>query len=287
MDLSMEFGEGRMGIQVTVNFECTPFPLLWFLRPGIGCELHLGLISGMAGLIRVGVGWGLSMQLCQGRMGIYTGDSEFCVHFCIPLGSLGGGIGWESHLGSMSAMVGFVRVRVQGRSGVDLRRAIAGRDARAWINLILLLYGLQVPGIRCRATSAPTQFNSSQTEIAPEGTPAMNLMTGAVNALFSFKPFFKFASGQARKMIIERGTDIGFPWAPELARLQIHDWDSELKAAQNPDIEYPEVGISTNFFCFPSLPFILPISVISTVSIVFWVISRIALCVGSQHGLNR
>lgn len=97
----------------------------------------------------------------------------------------------------------------------------------------------------------------------------MNLMTGAVNALFSFKPFFKFASGQARKMIIERGTDIGFPWAPELARLQIHDWDSELKAAQNPDIEYPEVGISSNFFNLPILPFILPISVISTVSIVF------------------
>jgi len=63
-----------------------------------------------------------------------------------------------------------------------------------------------------------------------------------VNALFSFKPFFKFASGQARKMIMERGTEIGHPWAPELARLREYDWDAELKAVQNPDIEYPEVG---------------------------------------------
>lgn len=114
----------------------------------------------------------------------------------------------------------------------------------------------------------------------------MNLMTGAVNALFSFKPFFKLASGRARKMIIERGTDIGFPWAPELARLQMHDWDAELKAAQNPDIEYPEVGIPSDFFFLPTLPFISPISVISTVSIVFSAISRIA-CMGAQHRLKE
>lgn len=100
----------------------------------------------MVGLIRVGGGWDLSMQLRQGRMGIYTGDSEFCVHFCIPLGSLGGRIGCKSHLGSMSAMVGFVRVRVQGRSGVDFRRAIAGRDARALINLTLLFVWVAGPG---------------------------------------------------------------------------------------------------------------------------------------------
>lgn len=75
----------------------------------------------------------------------------------------------------------------------------------------------------------------------PEGTPAMNAMTGAVNALFQFKPFFKFASGQARKMIINRGTEIGHPWAPELARLRVHDWDAELMAAQDTNLEYPEV----------------------------------------------
>lgn len=72
----------------------------------------------------------------------------------------------------------------------------------------------------------------------------MKVMTGAVNALFSFQPFFKFASGQARKMIIERGSEIGYPWEPELARLRQFDWDAELKTVQNPDIEYPEVGSS-------------------------------------------
>jgi len=42
---------------------------------------------------------------------------------------------------------------------------------------------------------------------------------------------------------MERGTEIGHPWAPELARLREYDWDAELKAVQNPDIEYPEVGL--------------------------------------------
>lgn len=88
-----------------------------------------------------------------------------------------------------------------------------------------------------------TQTTTTKTSAVPEGTPAMNAMTGAVNALFSFKPFFKFASGQARKMIIERGTEIGYPWGPELARLREYDWDSELKAVQNLDIEYPEVRL--------------------------------------------
>lgn len=95
---------------------------------------------------------------------------------------------------------------------------------------------------RCQAssTSAREPYNLCQISSVPEGTPAMIAMTGAVNALFSFKPFFKFASGQARKIIVERGTEIGYPWAPELARLREYDWDAELKAVQNLDIEYPE-----------------------------------------------
>ncbi|XP_024400668.1 uncharacterized protein [Physcomitrium patens] len=98
--------------------------------------------------------------------------------------------------------------------------------------------------IRCQASSSSTStrepYNLNQTLTVPEGTPAMKVMTGAVNALFSFQPFFKFASGQARKMIIERGSEIGYPWEPELARLRQFDWDAELKTVQNPDIEYPE-----------------------------------------------
>lgn len=39
---------------------------------GIGCESHLGSISGMAGLVRIGVEWILSMQFCEGRMGVWV-----------------------------------------------------------------------------------------------------------------------------------------------------------------------------------------------------------------------
>ncbi|CAI5491319.1 unnamed protein product [Closterium sp. Naga37s-1] len=57
----------------------------------------------------------------------------------------------------------------------------------------------------------------------------MNLMSGAINALFGFQPFFRFAAGKAREMMVKRGDAIGFPWAPRLAELKRHDWDEELR----------------------------------------------------------
>jgi hypothetical protein len=134
---------------------------------------------------------------------------------------------------------------VDGQSGRDWRAL-----TREWAYVLQSLY------FRCQAssTSAREPYNLCQISSVPEGTPAMIAMTGAVNALFSFKPFFKFASGQARKIIIERGTEIGYPWAPELARLREYNWDAELKAVQNLDIEYPEVGFSILFSPLPLFP---------------------------------
>ncbi|KAI5072750.1 hypothetical protein GOP47_0012856 [Adiantum capillus-veneris] len=74
----------------------------------------------------------------------------------------------------------------------------------------------------------------------PGSLSPMSIATGAVNALFRFKPFFNFAASQAKSMIVKRGTEIGYPWAPELARLQLHDWPSELEAVQNQALTYPD-----------------------------------------------
>ncbi|KAH7403942.1 hypothetical protein KP509_15G001900 [Ceratopteris richardii] len=41
-------------------------------------------------------------------------------------------------------------------------------------------------------------------------------------------------------MIVKRGEEIGYPWAPELAQLQLHDWSSELEAVQNISLTYPD-----------------------------------------------
>lgn len=68
----------------------------------------------------------------------------------------------------------------------------------------------------------------------------MNLMTGAVNALFSFKPFFRFAARKAREMMQERGEAIGHPWGPGLAALSQHDWDAELARVRDSELEYPD-----------------------------------------------
>ncbi|CAI7801907.1 unnamed protein product [Closterium sp. NIES-54] len=67
----------------------------------------------------------------------------------------------------------------------------------------------------------------------------MNLMSGAINALFGFQVdltcFVELESekgtltGKAREMMVKRGDAIGFPWAPRLAELKRHDWDEELR----------------------------------------------------------
>lgn len=133
------------------------------------------------------------------------------------------------------------RRRLCGRGG---EISVWGLESANERGPVCVAHVLQSRCVKCQASSTSTRepSNVSQISSVPEGTPTMNAVTGAVNALFSFKPFFKFASGQARKMIIERGTEIGYPWAPELARLREYDWDAHLKAVQNPDIEYPEVG---------------------------------------------
>lgn len=74
----------------------------------------------------------------------------------------------------------------------------------------------------------------------PGSLSPMSIATGAVNALFLYKPFFNFAAGQAKSMIVKRGSEIGYPWAPELAHLQLHDWSSELDAVQNLTLTYPD-----------------------------------------------
>ncbi|CAI6006498.1 unnamed protein product [Closterium sp. NIES-64] len=87
--------------------------------------------------------------------------------------------------------------------------------------------------VRCKVAS-PGVEKADASASAGEYTPTsdastMNLMSGAINALFGFQPFFRFAAGKAREMMVKRGDAIGFPWAPRLAELKRHDWDEELR----------------------------------------------------------
>jgi len=61
-----------------------------------------------------------------------------------------------------------------------------------------------------------------------------------VNGILSIKPIYNLAKSRARKMMIERAEAIGVPWRDRVAQLKDHDWDSELAAVENPNLEYPQ-----------------------------------------------
>ncbi|CAM6102340.1 unnamed protein product [Calypogeia fissa] len=95
--------------------------------------------------------------------------------------------------------------------------------------------------VRCHFSVAPQTESHPSIDYTKEGAQStMNLAAGAVNALFQFQPFFRFAAGRARSMIIERGAEIGYPWPPMLAKLRQHNWEDEIKQIRNKYIEYPE-----------------------------------------------
>jgi hypothetical protein len=87
--------------------------------------------------------------------------------------------------------------------------------------------------------------SGSEGEYTPSGTSSMNLLTGVVNGLFSFKPAWNFMKGKARQMMVDRGDAIGYPWAARLEELKKYDWAAEVEAVRNKDLTYPDVSGST------------------------------------------
>ncbi|GLJ44861.1 hypothetical protein SUGI_0944050, partial [Cryptomeria japonica] len=115
----------------------------------------------------------------------------------------------------------------------------AGQELRSTQSAAKFNYRLRPVKCSGLVTDKVNSSRPSDAEYVPSNS-SMDLVTAAVNAIFSYKPFYNFASKKAREMIIKRGTDIGQPWEAELTQLRLHDWESELKAVQNQDIVYPE-----------------------------------------------
>jgi ubiquinone/menaquinone biosynthesis C-methylase UbiE len=78
-------------------------------------------------------------------------------------------------------------------------------------------------------------------------TSAPNLLAGVVNQVLAIKPLWNLAKGRARAMMVKRAESIGVPWRETVQELQTRhteeafssDWQTELKAIQNPDLSYP------------------------------------------------
>lgn len=69
---------------------------------------------------------------------------------------------------------------------------------------------------------------------------SLSLQAAAVNALFNYPPFFSFASKQARSMMVKRGDSIGVSWQARIDSLASHDWQSELAAIRDGELQLPE-----------------------------------------------
>ena len=85
--------------------------------------------------------------------------------------------------------------------------------------------------------------NTQQEAVKDESTPLkVKLAGGLINALFSVKPLFKFASGKARASMVEKGASIGVDWVDNVVKLE-KDMDKLTKiydSLKSSKIEYPE-----------------------------------------------
>ncbi|KAL3140414.1 hypothetical protein ABBQ38_004674 [Trebouxia sp. C0009 RCD-2024] len=74
------------------------------------------------------------------------------------------------------------------------------------------------------------------TSVEPEPT----LFSIGAEKLLSLPPVYALALKQARKKICDRGHQLGIDFQAEVAKLrQAADWDAELHAAQDPDLQLP------------------------------------------------
>lgn len=101
-------------------------------------------------------------------------------------------------------------------------------------------------GLTCSATAT----SSGRQATAPQYTPVQQLQVNMVNALFGFEPLFKFATKQAREMMVKRGAAIGVSWADELNRLKDVDWESKMLEIKDPSLVTPAYYLAP-FHAYP------------------------------------
>ena len=77
----------------------------------------------------------------------------------------------------------------------------------------------------------------------------INLASRLVNNVLAIKPLANFAKNRARNMMVKRAEAIGVPWRDNVKQLSDRDWNSELAAIQNPNLQYPDY-YTTSFHAY-------------------------------------
>ena len=79
--------------------------------------------------------------------------------------------------------------------------------------------------------------------------PQIGLASRLVNQVLAIKPLANFAKNRARNMMIKRAEAIGVPWRENVKQLSDRNWDAELAAVKNPDLQYPDY-YTTSFHAY-------------------------------------
>ena len=77
----------------------------------------------------------------------------------------------------------------------------------------------------------------------------ISMASRLVNNILAIAPLANFAKNRARNMMVKRAEAIGVPWRDNVKQLSDRDWDSELAAIQNPDLQYPDY-YTTSFHAY-------------------------------------
>ncbi|BAU64206.1 Methyltransferase type 11 [Stanieria sp. NIES-3757] len=75
---------------------------------------------------------------------------------------------------------------------------------------------------------------------ATSTTNQLGLASRLVNGILAIKPLANFAKYRARKMMIDRAEALGVPWRENVRQLSRRNWDAEIAAITNPQLQYPD-----------------------------------------------
>lgn len=75
--------------------------------------------------------------------------------------------------------------------------------------------------------------------------PQIGFASHLVNRILAIKPLANFAKTRARNMMIKRAESIGVPWRENVQKLRSRDWNQEIAAVENQQLQYPDYYLNS------------------------------------------
>ena len=88
-------------------------------------------------------------------------------------------------------------------------------------------------------------INSDESGDMTATVSAPTFTSRLVNGVLAIKPLANLAKNRARQMMIKRAESIGVYWTKEVAELKARDWNTDLAAVKNPELQYPDYYVTS------------------------------------------